>query len=639
MSDYNATDRYYIESNTQLFQFYDKYSRFNWSLERRETWEESVDRSVSFLIELSQNKLPQKDYVDIRNAMLNRDAFPSMRLFATAGEAARRDHSVLYNCSFISIDSLDSIAEVLALAMSGVGVGYSVEKRFVDKLPPVKYQYIMDPIYNFIIEDTTEGWLDAFSFGLDSWFNGEDAVYDYSQLRSVGAPLKIKGGRASGYEPIKDLLDFTRTIILNAVGRKLSTVEVHDIVTKIGDVGMSGAIRRAALLALFDFDDLEMRNCKAGNFWDTSPWRMNANNSAVWPNQKLTRKEIQLVLDNMFDGETGEPGIFRRINAVNTAPKNRDIAKLKDVGLNPCAEIYLRPQQFCNLSSAIARKTDTYEDLMNKIRIATIIGTIQSMATNFPNLRPIWKENCEEERLLGVDINGILDAEHLMTEKNLREFRDYAVFVNKLYAGVLGINQSASVTCVKPSGNSSLLFDTSAGIHARWSEYYIRRFRIEKSSPLYAVLNASGIELVPAVGQDSQTATTYVFGLPVAAPEGSVTNGERGAIEQLEFWKLIKLNWTTHNPSCTITYRAHEKELIIDWVYKNQDIIGGISFLPYNDHIYKQAPYEAITKEEYDYLVATTPGIMFGLLSSYEDTDHTTAGQELACFAGGVCEL
>jgi len=641
-------DRDYFPTELQLFQFRDKYSKFDYNLNRRENWIEAIRRSVDYLRELSGNKLSENDYNVIEESMLNMKAFPSMRLFANAGATARRDNTVLYNCSAVVIDCIDSMVEVLALGMSGSGVGYSVESRFVNQLPEVQYYRQMKPPSFLVVEDTTEGWLDAFTVGLTGWFKGYDLRFDYSNIRPAGAILYTKGGRASGHQVLADLLDYARDVILNAGGRKLTTLEVHDIITRIADISISGAIRRAALICHFDFDDESIRNCKSGRFWEYAPWRANSNNSAVWSSNNKTRKEAIEALHETLHGYSGEPGIYIRDNVNATALPTRDRSKLQSSLLNPCGERILRTTpkskdgigggQFCNLSSAIARKEDTFETLAEKVRVATIIGTIQAIPTYFPNLRSTWTDNCNEERLIGVDINGLLDAEHLITAENLQVLKQLVLDTNKEYAKKLEINPAQDITCIKPSGNSSVLFDTSSGIHARWSPYYIRRTRLTTASPLYRVLQESGFTMYPENGTDVETTDKWVVEFPVKSPEGSITNGTRTALQQLEFWKLVKINWTTGNPSCTISYRRHEIEDIENWVYDNQDMIGGIAFLPYDDHIYPLAPYEAIDEDTYKEMVESQPKVLWELLTKYETEDHSTASRELACMSG-VCEI
>lgn len=615
----------------QQFQFYDKYSRFSYLYNRRETWKETVDRAVEFLIELSNHKFGDQ-YADIRDAIYNMEVMPSMRLLAMAGEAARRTNVSIYNCSYSEVDSIDAFVESLLNSMSGCGVGYSVESRSVNLLPTVKHQ--TGEVSHLVIEDTTEGWASALRAGLTAWFNGEDVTFDYSLIRPMGAILRVKGGRASGPEPLKDLMNFARRTVLSAQGRKLRPLEAHDIMCKIGDASIMGGSRRTALIALFDIWDHEMANCKRPENIAGNEQRWNANNSAVWTSI-MNKDETSSFMDVMFDGGVGEPGIFNRLAAEATKPAHRKSAVW---GTNPCAEILLKSNEFCNLSVAVARHSDTVRSMARKVKLATLIGTIQSNATHFPGLRPAWSSNCEDERLLGVDITGQMDSPVVRNAANLSHFRDIAIAANREFANVLGINQSASVTCVKPSGNSSQLIDCSSGIHARWSPYYIRNVRVMSSSPIYKMLKDQNVPMSPENGQTSDNARTWVIHFPIAAPKGAITKNDLTAIQQCDYWKMVKLNWTTHNPSVTITYKEHEKPELADWVHENQKIIGGMSFLPHSDAKYNLAPYQEIDETEYARLAAEFPKIDFRQLYKYEDSDMTTSAQEIACVAGN-CDL
>ena len=636
---FDEADKYF-PTEIQKFQFFDKYSRFDYGKGRRETWIETVDRAVNFLKELSDSKLPEDTYNRIRQSILEMKATPSMRLLAMAGEAARRTNISIYNCSYLPMDSIDSFVEELIVAMAGCGVGFSVEKQYVDQLPKVQEQIGLNGHTPwFVIDDSTEGWAEAFRYGLNAWFKGKDVHYDYVNIRPAGAPLKVKGGRASGPEPLKKLLDFTRTVILSRQGKKLRPIDAHDIACMVGEAIVSGGVRRTALISLFDADDEEMLNCKNGDNLVGNEQRWMANNSAVWTDE-MTGEKIRAQMDVMVDGMRGEPGIFSRYNANKIKPERRKEAVY---GTNPCGEINLRPYEFCNLSIAIARADDTIDSLKDKIEVATIIGTIQSMGINFPGLRDIWRKNCAEERLLGVDINGQLDCPLLRpTNPNVAEvfdqLREHAVEVNKKYAKLLGINQSAAVTCVKPSGNSSQLFNCSSGLHPRHFSYYIRNARVQAESPLKRIMEEQGVPMDVENNQTAENATAYVVHFPVKAPEGAITNADMGAIAQCEYWLLNKLHWTEHNPSVTITYHPHEIEELIQWVIGHKDIIGGMSFLPAFDAQYEQMPYEEITPYEYGVLSASFPKIDFAKLYLYEKEDYTTASQELACVSG-ACSI
>lgn len=627
-----AESEKYFPTPIQQFQFFDKYSRFNWDNLRRETWSETVDRSVAFLRELSNDRLHAEEYARIRDFMLKMKATPSMRLIAMAGEAARRQNIAIYNCSFLPIDSIDAWVEALIISMSGCGVGFSVEKQFIDKLPKVAYlpsEHIAD---HFVIPDTTDGWADAVRTGLNHWFFGQDVSFDYSHVRPEGSVLKIKGGRASGPKPLHDLLDFARKTILGAQGRQLTPLEAHSIMCMVGQAAVSGGVRRTAMISLFDFDDKEMRNCKDGDLTGKE-YLWNSNNSAVWP-ETITKTDVVRQFEEMDAGQRGEPGIFSRDSARATMPERRDKTSL--FGTNPCGEITLRPYEFCNLTIAIARPEDTLETLKEKVEVATIIGTIQSMAVSFPGLRPIWEENCKQERLLGTDINGWRDCPFLVEDNGtgLTELKNHAVETNKKYAEILGINQSASVTCVKPSGNSSQLFNCSSGIHPRHFPYYIRNVRVSTSSSLFKVLKDAGVPMDPENGQKAEDAITWVIHFPVKSLDGGKFLNELTAIDQCEFWLKAKNNWTEHNPSVTITYKSEELKDLTEWVWSHKDVIGGMSFLPQTDAKYEQMPYTSITKEEYEKLSSEFPKIDFSRIYLYEKEDMTTAAQELACLAG-----
>lgn len=624
----------YFNNQIQKFQFFDKYSRFNYDLGRRETWKETVDRAVDYLQEISGGGLGSDDYQRVRKSMLEMKAAPSMRLLAMAGPAARRNNIGIYNCSYQPVDSLDSFVEALLISMNGCGVGFSVEGKYVENLPRIHRQSGAEP-KTMTIEDTTEGWATALRTGLETWFEGGDIKFDYSMLRPAGAILMVKGGRSSGPEPLRKMMSFVRERILSRQGSFLRPIDAHDIMCEVGSAAVSGGMRRTAMISLFDFDDLEMRNSKSGDFERDNSQRWNANNSAVWPSGGLTQLELTSQMLEMVQNGRGEPGIFNRQSALNMRPARRSAAEF---GTNPCGEIILRPYQFCNLSIAIARKEDTYETLKEKVEVASIIGTIQSMATNFPGLRPMWKQNCDEERLLGVDINGQLDSLVAQDPSVQNRLKQVAVETNRVYAAKLGINQAAAVTCVKPSGNSSQLFDCSSGIHARWSPYYVRNIRVSTHSPIYKVLKDEGVPMDPENGQDAETANTWVVHFPVKSPEGAVTRKGRSAVEQCDYWLQNKIHWTEHNPSVTITYHPDEVIDLIKWVWEHKDLIGGMAFLPSFDAAYAQMPYQEVNREEYEVLASKFPNIDFSKLYRYEEEDYTKAAQELACVSG-ACDI
>jgi ribonucleoside-triphosphate reductase (thioredoxin) len=620
----------YFPTQLQKFQFYDKYSRFNYDLGRRETWIETVDRATNYLKELSEYRLPAETYERIHQGILQMKVMPSMRLLAMAGPAARRNNIAIYNCSYMPVDSIDSFVEALIISMSGCGVGFSVERRYVEQFPRIARQ-TGEPPATFVVPDSSEGWAEAVRAGLEAWFNGRDMKFDYSDVRPAGAPLRVKGGRASGPEPLRKMLDFARARILARQGGFLQPIDAHDIMCAVGDAAVSGGVRRTAMISLFDYDDREMRHCKDGDFSRTNSQRWNANNSAVWPERELTQTEVTRFVLDMVESGRGEPGIFNRRAAVENRPERRAAAAF---GTNPCGEILLRPYQFCNLSSAVARADDDYESLREKVELATIIGTIQSMATNFPGLREQWKKNCQEERLLGVDLNGQMDSPVVQDPAVQARLREVAVETNRITAEQLGIPQSAAITCVKPSGNSSQLLNSSSGLHARWAPYYVRNIRVSAHSPVFKVLRDAGVPMDPENGQKPEDAITWVIHFPVKSPDAAVTRTDRTALEQCEYWLQNKLNYTEHNPSVTITYQPNEVLDLIKWIWEHQDKIGGMAFLPAFDAQYDQMPYAEITAAEYEQLAAGFPEIDFSKVYRYEEEDLTTAAQELACLAG-----
>lgn len=851
----------YFPTDAQQFMFFDKYSRYNYDLGRRETWIETVDRTVDFLRELSQNKLDDATYNRLREGILNMKAMPSMRMLASAGDYAREQNLALFNCSFMPVKDVDAFCEALLISMSGCGTGYSVESQYVEQFPRIKRQKKNQDVETHYVEDSTEGWIYALKLGLTKWFSGEDIHFNYELIRRAGLPLRRKGGRASGPEPLREMLTFVRSTILARQGSYLRTLDAHDMMCAVGQAAVQGGVRRTAMIALFDWDDKDMRNCKSGPWGSWPAIRANANNSAVWPEDLTQLEFIQQMLD-MDASKNGEPGIFSRENANRTKPKrrkkaafgtnpcltgdtviatldgprtfadlaeteddvlvyawdpdtklpvvkwmrrphktrenaeilkvtfdsglvvratpdhsfysfrgqkvkardlvvgqsirafsasrdasqhervhgwdanrnaaahqytarmiwevfngpipdswqvahldgdatNNDIANLqampelghrqydypkralagfdghspnhKVISVEPggfadvyngcvddahtyivldptsvaghmsgivsanCGEIILRPYQVCNLSIAVARADDDYQSLREKVELATIIGTIQSMAQHFPGLRDEWVKNQEEERLLGVDILGMQDSVVARDPETLKHLQNHAVAINELFAGLLGINPSAGVTCNKPGGNSSQLLNTASGLHARHSAYYRRNMRVSATSPVYRALKEAGVQMTPENGQTSENATTYVVPFPVKSPDGAVLKDEMSALDQLEFWLTCKEKWTEHNPSCTISYSEDELLDVIKWVWQNRDKVGGLSFLPRTTKAYAQLPYEEVSKDEYEAMVAAFPKVDFATIYRYELQDMTTATSELACMSG-QCE-
>lgn len=628
-------DKVYFPTPIQQFQFYDKYARYNHTLNRRETWVEAVQRVIDYLRELSENRLDQSTYDRIHTAILNLQVMPSMRLLAMAGPAARRNNMTIYNCSYAPIEYLDSFHEALLISMSGCGVGFSVESKYINQLPPVAPQLKYPDLYTYIIPDTTQGWAGALQFGIQTWMSGSDLLFDYSLIRPAGSPLRTKGGRASGPEPLHTMLSNIRDIIRRCAGRQLRPIDAHDMMCHVGSAAIAGGMRRTAMISLFDWDDQHMLHCKDGTFWKKNNQRWNANNSAVWPECGISQVELIKQMLTMVEANRGEPGIFNRQAAINTKPSRREEA---DFGTNPCGEIVLRPYQFCNLSIAVARPDDDIHSLQDKVELATIIGTIQSMATHFPGMRDIWRQNCEEERLIGVDITGQMDCKTIQNTQHMKLLQQLVISTNVTYARKLGINPATATTCVKPNGNSSVLLDCAPGLHARWSPYYVRNVRVSTHMPLFPVLRDANVPMDPENGQSAETATTWVIHFPIKSPDGAICRGELTALDQCETWYDNKWFWTEHNPSVTITYKPDEIIDLIHWIWYERNAIGGMAFLPASNAQYDQMPYEEIDKATYERLASQFPDIDFSRIALYEDTDMTTSAQEIACSAGG-CDL
>ena len=633
----------YFPTPLQQFQFFDKTSRFDVEKGRRETWPETVDRAINYLVELAPSLEPWLR-TEGRHMILTMQALPSMRLLAMAGPAARRQNLSIYNCTYLCVDDIQAFVEMLIISMSGCGVGFSVEQRNIDKLPVVKPQ-TGEHIGTHIVGDSTEGWAEALRLGLNTWWNGADVDFDVSQVRPAGAVLRTKGGRASGPEPLLRLLSTIRGIILSRQGLSLRSIDAHDIACAVGDAAVSGGMRRTAMISLYSQGDALMRAAKTGDYPSI---RWNANNSEVW-RRDPTDAEIEAQMAAMFAGQNGEPGIFSGAAAARTMPARRrelwqtdlGVSIEENIGTNPCGEITLRNQGLCNLSIAVARSDDTFDTLCRKVVAATIFGTIQATATHFPGLRPDWKRNAESERLLGVDITGQMDCP-LLTGPGAAEIfdqlRQISLDVNADTAAQLGINPAASITTVKPAGNSAALLNCGSGVHGRHSRFYVRNARVSAHSPVYKVLRDAGAPLSPENGQTAENATTWVCAFPVASPSGAVVKGDLSADDQLAHWLLNKRHWTEHNPSCTITYRPEERAEIVEWVKAHREEIGGLSFLPAFDAAYEQMPYVEIDEAEYQRRAAAFPAIDWSRIALYEQTDTTTSAQELVC-TGDRCEL
>lgn len=621
-----------------------RYARYLPEKGRRETWEETVDRYIGFwtqhLAEHRPEALPwwEECRATVRESILRLEVMPSMRCLMTAGEALRRDHMAGYNCSFLAVDSYSAFAEAMYILLCGTGVGFSVERRFVEQLPEVpRALYPLNE--EFVVDDSKYGWVDALRHLLSSVFEtGALPRFDYSLIRPAGAPLVTFGGRASGPEPLRKCLDYVANVLLEARGRKLTTLECHDIMCYIASVVVVGGVRRSAMISLSDLDDVEMRDAKSGTWWGAAPHRALANNSAVHT-KEMTRAEFLEEWRALRDSGSGERGIFSRDAAAEVC---RNISRIPqdDMGTNPCSEIILRNRQVCNLTEVIVRPEDDYRTLRRKVRVATVMGTLQAMLTDFnPSmLPPAWQHNCEEEALLGVSLSGIMD--HPVLSKTtgaagqwLRDLRTTTRRFNVECAEVLGINPSAAITCVKPSGTVSQLTDCASGIHPRYAGRYIRRVRNDRKDPLTDFLIAQGVTWE----QDSYNPETVVFSFPTEAPSHAVMRDDRTAIEQLEHWLMFQQCWCDHKPSITVYVRPDEWGIVGEWVWQHRDAMSGVSFLPHSDHTYQQAPYEEVGYEVWKALHDQTPRHI-DWTQFRENGDNTTASQELAC-VGGACDV
>lgn len=645
-----ATDsKTYFRNPLGEFVYYRSYSHWIDSENRRETWIETVNRYVEFMKKNLGKKLKDSEYAEVRQAILNQEAMPSMRLLQFAGRAAEQSNVRGYNCSYIAPQSFQDLAEIIYISMCGTGVGWSAESTNVQKFPQIEIQ-TGKKLPTHVIPDDKEGWADSLAFGMKAWADGNDVDFDFSLLRPSGARLST-GGKSSGPEPLRRLLEFTRAKMLKKQGKRLSTLDVHDIICMIGDCVVSGGVRRSAMISLSDLDDKDIRDAKKGQFYITEPQRSLANNSAVYI-QKPTNPEFLQEWLALAESGSGERGIFNRGSLAKTLPERR-IKLLKEkhsgyfdingnikvgIGTNPCGEILLQSKQFCNLSEIVARAEDDEKSLLKKVRIAAIIGTYQSSLTSFPYLSKEWKEHCEEERLLGVSITGQWDSKAVRNPKTLEKLRDEAIKVNQVYAKRLGIGASTAITCTKPSGTLSQMVDCSSGMHPRHSPYYIRRIRIAATDSLFKMLKDQGVPYHPEVGQSPENATTYVLEFPVKAPAGSMFKNDLTAIEQLEHWKMVKIHFTEHNPSQTVSVGDDEWIAVADWLYKNWDIVGGLSFLPRDNHVYQLAPYEAIDEKRYQELAKRLTHIDYSKIISYEKQNDLDLKKELACVAG-VCEI
>jgi len=638
--------KYFKNNPLGEFVYLRTYARWVEGEQRRETWVETVDRYVGFMRENLGDKLTKREYSEIREAILKQEVMPSMRAMQFAGAPAKKCNTCFYNCSFTAPVKLEDFAEIMYLSMQGCGVGYAVESYNIQQLPQIEKQ-TGEKLPTHVVADTKEGWCDSLTLGLKTWYSGKDIEFDFSMIRPAGARLKTMGGKASGPEPLRSLLMFARERILRRQGRRLHNIDAHDIICKIGECVVAGGVRRTAMISLSDLDDVEIRDAKKGQFFLTDPYRSVANNSAVYE-QKPTNAELMDEWVALMKSGTGERGIFNRGSLEKTMPERRIKLLQKkygkkgnfigQVGTNPCGEIILQSKQFCNLSEVIARADDTPKSLMRKAKLATLLGTYQSTLVNFNYISKEWEENCKAERLLGVSITGQWDCPAVRDAKMMKKMREVTKKTNAVYAKRFGISPSSSITCVKPSGTVSQAFDCSSGIHPRHSQYYIRRVRISATDSLFKMVRDQGIPHSPEVGQTAGEANTYVLEFPVKSPNGSLYKNDLSALQQLEYWKMVKLNFTEHNPSATISVGEEEWVAVVSWLYENWDIVGGLSFLPRENHVYRLAPYETIDKKRYEELAKKFPNIDYSKLVIYERTDETEQKKELAC-AGGTCEI
>ncbi len=604
-----------------------RYARYLPEKQRRETWPETVARYIEFF----RDKLDSQTAAKLEAAILNLDVMPSMRALMTAGEALERDNVAGFNCSYLPIDNPRAFDELMFILLCGTGVGFSVERQYVNKMPEVAEEFF-DTETVIQVADSKIGWAKSFRELVSLLYSGQVPKWDVSKVRPAGEPLKTFGGRSSGPDPLVDLFKFTVEVFKKAAGRKLSSIECHDLCCKVADIVVVGGVRRSALISLSNLTDDRMRRAKSGEWWMESPHRGLANNSVCYT-EKPDFESFLAEWTSLFESKSGERGLFSRPAAKAIAARNGRRDPDYDFGTNPCSEIILRPNQFCNLSEIVLRSNDTRESFLQKVEIATILGTLQATLTNFRYLRKCWADNTQDEALLGVSITGVMDNTKISGDAELlAEARELSVAVNETWAAKLGINQSTAITCVKPSGTVSQLVNSASGCHPRFSKYYVRRVRADKRDPMSTALIDAGVPYE----EDKFNPATWVFSFPMKAPARSVTTSEMGAMEQLRVWSVLQEHWCEHKPSITVYYKDSEFLEIGQWVYNNFDTVSGISFLPYSDHSYVQAPYEEIDEKAYKELLKTMPKTINWDINEYEDM--TEGAQNLACVAG-ACEV
>lgn len=623
-----------------------RYARWIEEKNRRETWSETVERYVSYMQgryeKLTNKKLDKKERDRWVDAITTLKVMPSMRALMTAGPALDKDNVAGFNCSYVAIDNVRTFDEIMYILMCGTGVGFSVERQYVDKLPEIAEKFHTTETV-IKVRDSKIGWAKSYRELIAMLYAGQIPQFDMSLVRPAGAKLKTFGGRASGPDPLRDLFKFSIETFQKASGRKLTSIECHDIVCKIADVVVCGGVRRSALISLSNLSDIRMRDAKTGQWWDNNPQRSYANNSVAYT-EKPDIGTFMKEWVSLYDSKSGERGIFNRVASQKMATRSGRRDGDFDFGTNPCSEIVLRNKQFCNLSEVVVRPDDTEETLKEKVEIATIFGTLQSTLSDFRYLTKQWKDNTEEERLLGVSLTGIMDHEvlsgNIFNQTVLRDMlinlKEHSIKTNKKWAEMLGVNQATAITCVKPSGTVSQLVDSASGIHPRYSPYYLRTVRADKKDPLCDMMMDKGFYGEDDVMKPNDTKVIY---FPMKSPKSSIMRDAKSAIEQLEIWKMYQLHWCEHKPSITVYVKEEEWLQVGAWVYENFDVMSGVSFLPHSDHSYKQAPYQEVDKKTYEEWLAKTPrNINWMDLTNYEKEDTTTSSKELACTAG-ACEV
>ena len=648
-----------LPTEYQSFIHLSRYARWKWDQERRETWEETIGRYFDFFKEDLEEKckynLPDEDRKVLEDAVLNLEVMPSMRCLMTAGEPLKKENVAGYNCSYLKCDNQRTFDEIMYVLMNGTGVGFSVEEQHVKQMPIIAEEFYPTDT-TIIVADSKLGWCRSYKELISLLYQGLIPKWDVSKVRPAGMPLKTFGGRASGPEPLVELFHFVTDIFKTAAGRKLKPLECHDIICKTAEVVVVGGVRRSALISLSDLNDREMRFAKHGEWWKRNVQRALSNNSVNYKERPDTGTFMREWL-SLYDSKSGERGIYngdsasRQVQKLNERERDAETGDYirrrdtrDDFGTNPCSEIILRSREFCNLSEVVVRGRDTRESLKSKVRNATILGTFQSTLTNFRYLTKEWARNCEEERLLGVSLTGIMDNELTngkkgkdKTGKLLEELRNVAIETNKEWSEKLGVPRSAAITCVKPSGTVSQLVDSSSGIHARHNPYYIRTVRADNKDPLCQFMKDAGFPNEPDVTKPQHTT---VFSFPQKSPKSAVCRQDMTAMDQLELWKIYQDHWCEHKPSVTVSVKEEEWMSVGSWVYDNFDSISGISFLPFSEHTYKQAPYQDCEEKEYNELLTKMPkNVVWDKLGDYEKEDHTAGAQTAACAAPGGCEV